>query len=779
MTGTLEGAPTIAEGFVDLVSGEDGRLLLGIRQFNVPFLLRASIASGLGSSGLRLDRGSPGSMQFAEFRRVGNRIVLVELNKRQLATGDEAAARAGSESFATSVLWSQPVGEVEAGVFLVDAGTLAAADRYGIIDELKARGQGDYSLVESLSFPLLDESRASESGTRVGAALTFRGPGQGPAVQGVVPDPHLLTLVQHLSFVPLPDPAMPARRYHPGSGGYGLGYQNHGRYGVDVTDVRLQPRYRLEPLGEDGSGPVRRPVVFLVDPAIPEPVRSAVVEGGNWWREAFERIGFPDAYRVEVADADTDLHELGANVIWWVHRAGRGWSQGSGLTDPRTGEILTGQVRLGSQRVEQVTKIFESLLAPYGREDETARREAVREGVLARMRHLAAHEIGHALGFMHNYASTAHPKPSIMDYPHPRVRVGPDGRIDISHAYSEGLGPWDQFLVAHAYGRFPADEEDRALAELRREAAEAGLVYVADDDGQAPDSSHADGVPWTVPGDPFVGLDELLEVRRVALAGFSASVAPPDSQAGELEERAAIVHLLHRHQVEAVARLVGGVRYRYRWAGEPGAGVAPVDAGTQRLAVDRLAELLRAEHLAVPAAVLDVLSPPGIRYGRSPEYLDTRSGRIFDPVSAAEAAAALVTQQLLEPSRLNRAAWQHELDPASPGPVEVVEALFSTTWRRADPVGPDVVGGKAIQVAGAWVVLRSLVATLDAGQALHSGVRAALRHRLRQLARELADSGADGDGSRQEAADAITRYLGDPGAHRLDPPPRLPPGAPL
>jgi hypothetical protein len=580
--------------------------------------------------------------------------------------------------------------------------------------------------------------------------------------------------------------------------------------------VRFQPRFRLEPLGD---GTARQPIVFYVDPAVPEPVRTALVEGGNWWREGFAAIGLPGAFRVEVLPPGLDRHDPGVNGVWWVHRSGRGWSFGHGLADPRTGEILTGRVLLGSERVQQVTALAEALIAPYGQPDEADRAAAVREFVLARMRHLAAHEIGHALGFMHNFASTLHPKPSVMDYPHPVLSLGPDGAPDLSRAYSQGLGPWDVFLVRHAYGFFPAGQEEAGLAALRRQAADEGLVYVADEEGGAADAAHADGAPWTAPGSALAGLEEILRVRQAALSRFCPGVLPPGRQAGELEERAALLYLLHRHQVTAVARLIGGVRYAYANAGDgpadsPADGPADgspaafertaaraVDAADQRAALARLAGLLAAEHLAFPPAVLDALVPPASGCERTADYLDTASGRLFDPLSAAEAGAGLVAAAVLEPTRLNRAAWQHARDRAVPGVTDIVDALLAATWRAAGPDsesgGPDGAAGPdgdaeaetaapadvAVQRAANWVVLRYLLETLQ-GDVLHPQVRAEIRHSLRTLAGELRGQAPSpvaraASADAEEAARLITASLSDPSGTRLDPLPRIPPGAPL
>ncbi|QBB72143.1 DUF5117 domain-containing protein [Pseudolysobacter antarcticus] len=781
---TTHGLPS-ATGFFDVYRDvAKGRVLLNIAVFDTPFLLVTSLPYGLGSNDVGLDRGQSGESQLVEFRRIGARIFLVEPNTRYRAISNDVREREDvRQAFAESVLWAGDIVAEETAPnahVLIDFSSYLLGDRHGIAARLKAAKQGDYSIDKDRSAALVAESKSFPDNTELEALLTFKGAGEGEYVRDVAMDAESLTLRQHLSLVRLPGPGFVPRIYHPASGAFSTGFTDLAQPLNASTYVRYQPRFRLDKTDPSSAlSPVKKPIVFYLDPGTPEPVRSALLDGANWWKGAFEQAGFKDAYRVELLPPGADAMDIRYNMINWVHRSTRGWSYGEAISDPRTGEIIRGVVTLGSDRVRQDVLIMESLLAPYGRSDEAARKQQIEAAVLARQRQLAAHEVGHALGFAHNFAASRQGNGSVMDYPHPLLSLDAAGEIDITHAYGVGIGPWDNFLVKHAYGQFAPEQEKTALAALRADIAKAGFGYMSDADARAPGSSHPDALLWDSGTDTLKTFAQILAVRHKALDGFSEGVLGRDRQTGELEVRLVPVYLLHRYQVEAVARLLGGVSYQYAMGGEGKATNTFVSAPQQQAALQALITTLGAKELALPTNVLDLLTPPGAEYNRSREYFATRTAPVFDAVSAVEADAMLTTQFLFDPSRLNRLEWQHARDAAQPGIATVLDQVFHGTW-QSENADVSVPAASAVQLAANWVVLDSLLATLEGGQ-LHAQTQADVRDSLAQWqhwleknpGREIVAS------SRRDAANFIAKYLADAKSVKLHALPVIPPGAPI
>lgn len=781
-------------GFIDVWrDGAKGRVLLSVTALGQPFLLLSSLPYALGSNDVGLDRGQAGDMRMVRFEKHGAKLFLVQQNTNYIAASADKDERAAvNESFASAVLWSGEILASEGGAHLVDFSSFLLADRHGIAARLAAARQGAYAVDPSRSAVLAEEAKAFPDNVELEALLTFAGPGQAEYVRQVAADPASLSMRQRISMVRLPatgaQDGWRPRSYHPFSGGFDVNYFDFATPLANSIDVHWQVRHRLEKTDPTAAvSTVKKPIVYYVDRGAPEPVRTALLQGASWWASAFEKAGFKDAYRVELLPEGVDAMDIRYNVIHWVHRATRGWSYGNALTDPRTGQIIRGAVTLGSQRVRQDILIAESLLAPYGKNSPADKHKLAEEMALARLRQLSAHEVGHTLGFAHNFSASraGDGNGSVMDYPHPMLKLDAKGEVDLAGAYGVGVGPWDDYIVKYVYGDFGGGaQEQAALAKLRADAKAAGLLYSSDQDDRSPGASHPDGLLWDYGPDSIKTWDLLGGVRRRALQTFSVDVLPDARQIGELEARLVPVYLLQRYQGEAVARLIGGGDFDYTTSGDVKAGVGKAGvittpAAVQRQALGRLADSLRAEYLALPANVLDVLTPPAMGHDRGREYFATRMGSVFDAFSIAEAGAAQTAGFLLDPGRVNRLAWQHARDASQPGVREALSLLLQKTWQR-EPVPASVIGGEAVQLAANWVLVDGILNLIDGGK-LHPNVAAEVTQTARELAQWMRKNPGKGvtASSRKEAAELIESYLKDPRSVKLRGAPPVPPGAPI
>ncbi len=684
------------DGFLPLYWDERaGKMYLEIARFDEDVLYYTSLPAGVGHNDLGLNRGDLGGTYVVRFRRVGPKVLLVQPNLDfRATTSNPMERRAVEDAFATSTLWGWTVAARTGGTVLVDATDFFLRDAHGLATALRRMNQGSFRVEASRSAFHLPRTRNFPQNTEVEATITFTGENPGGLVRSVTPTPDALTVRMHHSFVQLPSGYEP-READPRAGFFGVTYMDYATPLGEPMVKRYIARHRLEK--RDPSAAVSEPVepiVYYLDPGTPEPVRSALLAGGNWWNQAFEAAGYRNAFRVEMLPDTADPMDVRYNVIQWVHRSTRGWSYGSSITDPRTGEILKGHVTLGSLRVRQDYLLAEGLLSPYETGDEVP--PALAQMALARLRQLSAHEIGHTLGIAHNYiasAQTANGVQSVMDYPHPVTRLREDGSIDLSEAYEDGIGAWDIVAVRYGYSDFPpGTNEDAALDAIITEGERAGITFLSDQDARPLGSAHPQTHLWDNGADAVAELERMLRVREAALGRFGERAIRRGEPLATIEEALVPLYLHHRYQTEAAAKTIAGVHYAYnlRGDGRPLPQFAPPAA--QQRALDMVLRTVSPEVLALPRSILATIPPRPYRYGASNELFERRTGLVFDALAPAAAAADMTFGVLLHPERAARLVQQSALDPSLPGLEDVLEHVTETVIgrRTRDPYHAEI-----------------------------------------------------------------------------------------
>ncbi len=688
-----------------------GKLSLSIASFNKDFLLLDSLPYGVGSNDLGLDRGQLGQGRVVRFYRSGPRVLLIERNlEYRSSSPDPDEQLAVTQSFAESVLWGFTIKSESGGIVTVDATDFFLRDAHGVAERLQQEKQGDYKLDEKRSAIAFESAKNFPLNTEVESVLTFTadGPIPGKQIASVTPDPHAVTVHEHTSLIALPEPGYKPRSYDPRAGYFDVSYRDYSVPLGTPLDVHLITRHRLEKKDPAAaiSEPVQ-PIVYYVDRGAPEPIRSALVEGASWWSQAFEAAGFKNAFQVRVLPEGADPMDIRYNMIQWVHRSTRGWSYGESVIDPRTGEIIKGQVTLGSLRARQDFMIAEALLAPYTPGAPTPP-PAIEQMVLARLRQLAAHEVGHTLGLAHNFAASSIAQgTSVMDYPHPLVTLDAEGRPDLSRAYATGIGAWDKVAITYGYAQaLPGQDEHAMLDGGLRKATDSGLLFITDEDSRPLGSAHPHAHLWDNGADPADELTRLLTVRAAALARFGQTAIQPGAPLSTLEDTLVPLYLLHRYQTEAAAKEIGGLDYRYALRGDNQPAQQIVPAAEQRKALAAVLSTLEPNALTLPETLLATLPPRPPAYPSTRESFAARTGLTFDPQGAVDAAAELSTSLLFEPTRAARLAEYKSRDSTLPGLDEVIQQTLAATW-----YAPRLTGQQGMtQLTVEHAVLRHLLA---------------------------------------------------------------------
>lgn len=786
------------DGYVPIYwDATQGKMWMEISRFNTELLYQTSLPAGIGSNDIGLDRGRLGTSHVVHFERTGQKVLMVQPNYRYRAlSNDEAERRAVADSFARSVIWGFKVEASEGNRVLVDATPMLMRDATGVAETLRRMRQGNYRFDESRSAFYLPRTKGFPKNTEIETVITLTGDEPGRFLMSVTPSSSAVTVRQHHSFVELPDLNYKPRQYDPRVSANDLTFYDYASPFDQPIEQRWIRRHRLQKKDPNAavSDPVK-PIVYYVDNGAPEPIRSALVEGASWWAQAFEAAGFKNAFRVEVLPADADPMDVRYNMINWVHRSTRGWSYGSQVNDPRTGEIIKGNVTLGSLRIRQDVMLGTGMIPPNTAMgdvehqceagdspdvDYLATADPATDAAamaLARIRQLSAHEVGHTLGFAHNFAASSYDRGSVMDYPAPWVEIK-NGKLDLSNAYAVGMGAFDKFSVTFAYAEFPAGTDEKAeLEKIIQKGIADGMLFIDDQDGRGAGTAHPLASVWDNGSDPIATLRHEMEVRRIGLKNFGLKSINAGQPMSALEAKLLPLYLHHRYQTVSAAKSLGGLYFTYAMKTANGPSPAKfrevVAPAKQREALKAILETIKVEELAIPQNILDLIPPVATGYeGGTAEYFSRRTDPAFDPLAAAAIATDISLGALLNPSRAARLIQFHSENPSNPDLKEVIDAIIATTWKA--PAKPQ---HRTIQQTVQSVTVQKLM-NLASDENASPLVRAEASAGLRSLNAMLKT--ANGDAHRRATQEDIERFLNRPDAVRS--PSRAlptPPGDPI
>lgn len=794
--------------FFKATVGHDGAFVITLPKadadgVSLRLIHSAGLTAGLGSNPVGLDRGYADSGRVIAFRRVGAKVVIEQENWTYRASADNALEKASvRQSFARSFLWAGEIADQNAGgAYTVDISSFLKSDVLNLEGVLDGAGQGAYSIDEARSFVDAGSLLGFPDNVEIDVFVTLSAEKAGSEVAATAADGRSFTLTVHHSFVRLPDDGYKPRAFDPRAAAIDAPFYDFSAPLDAPLLKKYALRFRLERRDPNArSGPVKKPIVFYVDPGAPEAVRKALIDGASWWADAFRAAGFENAYRVELLPEGAHPRDVRYNVIQWVHRQTRGWSYGGSVFDPRTGEILKANVVLGSQRVRQDRMIFEGL-AGAAKSGTGAADDPV-ELSLARIRQLSAHEVGHTLGFAHNFAASANDRASVMDYPAPLVRPTAEGGLDFSGAYDAGIGEWDKVAATWLYSQFRSGtDEAAALDRILTDAYATGLRFVDDADARGVDSAHPYGAVWDNGDDAVAMLAETMQVREIALARFGLDAIKAGRPTSDLSAVIAPIYLYHRYQIDAAAKLIGGYDFRYAVKGDGEASARAVAPDRQRAALAALVATLDPAALDLPDTTLDQLTPELQSFSGASAGAEKFGGAtapMFDLLAAADAAMTKTLGAILHPARSARLV---ELERRSAEALTYGEVLSLLErrlfWTPAEGRQAEIARrgqtrfvAMLIEIASGGaaageVQAASWALNFGPGASASPEVRMRTNAFLKSLAASLGASPVDGFGAdrahREGLRDMILAHLMRPAPALAPgaPAPKIPPGAPI
>ncbi|HAG72346.1 MAG TPA: peptidase [Gammaproteobacteria bacterium] len=687
---TVAGASKM-EGYFNLYwDDSSGKMYWEIDKLDTEFLYQISMGSGLGSNPVGIDRGQLRGTFILSAKRVGPRVLLVQPNYKYRASSDNILERqAVEDAFAPSVHWGFDIVATSGSSILVDASDFFLRDARNVTGAIADRGQGTYSLDMSRSAFYLNNTKTFPENVEIETMLTFTSNNPGGLVRSVAATGGAITLRQHHSIVKLPDDNFEPRLADPRIGTSGPTIQDYSTPIGEDLQVRLVAKHRLEKKDPSAArSEAVEPIIYYVDSGTPEPIKTALIEGASWWNQAYEAAGFINAFQVMELPPGVDGQDVRYNMIHWTHRRTRGYSYGGSVMDPRTGEIIKGNVNLGSLRLRQDYLHGQGLVPGFEYLEAVADNNSDSVNMsLDRVRQLSAHEVGHTLGYPHNYLSSSYGRESVMDYPAPLVEITAAGKIDLSNAYIQRIGEYDKLAIRYSYEQFaPEANEEEELAKIVQESLDSGLLFMAHNNNNFIGGGHQFAGVWDN-GDNLVDhLKHEIEVRRIGLESFGPELIRNGEPLSSLEYVLLPLYMHHRFQLNSAAQSIGGADYKYTVRGDGQIPFTIIDAQEQRDALETVLSTLSPEFLTLPINILELLPPPAFRHSQGEEF-PGRTGLLFDPLGAAEGSASLSVKQILQPARMSRLVAYGSMGDY-PDLEEVVDRLLEVTW-SADSASND------------------------------------------------------------------------------------------
>ena len=769
------------EGYFNFkYDNKSDKIYLDVSRLNEEFLYVNSLATGIGSNDIGLDRGQLGNERVVKFIKAGNKLLLIQPNLNYRAiTDNELEKKSIEQAFAKSVLFGFKIEQESNGIYTIDLTPFLMQDAHGVAENLKSKNEGIYKLDSSKSALSLERTKAFPKNVEFEALLTFEGEPKGKQLKTVTPTSSLVSVIQHHSFIELPDSNYKPREFDVRSGAISISYMDYATPVQESITKRLITRHRLEKKHpEQELSEAIEPIIYYLDPGTPEPIRSALLEGASWWNEAFTAIGFKDAFQVKMLPEDADPMDCRYNVIQWVHRSTRGWSYGGSVIDPRTGEIIKGHVSLGSLRIRQDFLIAQALLnKPYAESNDNY--QPMLEMALARIRQLSAHEVGHTIGFAHNFAASANDRASVMDYPHPKIALDIYNQIDLSNAYATGIGIWDKVTVAYSYSVFnDSINEKKALQSILENAQNEGLRFITDSDARAEGGAHAFAHLWD---NGKIASDELinvLNVRKKAISNFSIDNIKAGEPYSVLEDVFVPLYFYHRYQTEAATKLIGGLNYNYAVKGDGQIITEWIEDSQQYKALQVVLRTLSVNELAIPIEKLNLFPPRAFNYERTRESFKSQAGVAFDPFSIASTSSDMTLRLLLHPERVNRLVYYGSLDRYHLNLKSTLNALLNASiylpWNEKKPKDPHANYYTEIQQIINNNVLAHIM-NLAVSDKVYFQVNAIANEALKEIAQKI-------DFNNSYAVQyklLIDQFFKNPEKFKLQIAPKIPDGSPI